>query len=169
MLLDTETIHYLRNHKSQITEELLEELRKTKEGKQLALDILETDKDQEEYYLDAFGNRMSFNGNRQIKKAYTKMNLSEVHLREIEKCSQDIEYFKNNYVKIKTPSGIGFPDLREYQDRFIQELTTDQEAYVVLFPRQCLNGDVRIKVKKNGKEGVESIEGLFNEYKRNSQ
>ena len=26
----------------------------------------------EEYYLDAFGNRISFNGNRRLKKAFTK-------------------------------------------------------------------------------------------------
>ena len=152
MILDKDTINYLKNHKSQITIELLNELRKTKEGKQIAIDILETERDEEEYYLDAFGNRISFNGNRQIKKAYTKMNLSEIHLKEIEKCSQDIEYFKNNYVKIKTPSGIGFPDLRPYQNKFIERLIADQESYVVLYPRQCIDGDTLLKIRMLIKE-----------------
>lgn len=137
MILDSETIEYLKNHKNLITHELLDELRKTKEGKNVALSILDTKKDQEEYYLDAFDGRISFNGNRKIKKAYTKMALSDIHLDEIERCSNDIDYFKDNYVKIKTPtSGINFPDLRPYQDKFIHELTSDQESYVVLFPRQ---------------------------------
>lgn len=136
MLLDKETIYYLKNHKEQINSELLNELRKTKEGKQIALDILETKKNEEEYYLDAFGNQISFNGNRQIKKAYTKIALMPIHLEEIEKCSKSIEYFRDNYVKIKTPSGINFPDLRKYQNEFISELATEQESYVVLYPRQ---------------------------------
>lgn len=135
-MLDEQTINFLKKHRNLITIDLLNELRITKEGKKVALDILDIEKDQEEYYLDAFGNRISFNGNRQIKKAYTKINLSEIHLKEIERCSQDIEYFKNNYVKIKTPRGIGFPDLRTYQNKFIHELTTEQESYVVLYPRQ---------------------------------
>ena len=163
MILDKDTINYLKNHKNQITIELLNELRKTKEGKQIAIDILETEKDEEEYYLDAFNNRISFNGNRQIKKAYTKMNLSEIHLKEIEKCSQDIEYFKNNYVKIKTPKGVGFPDLRPYQDRFIKELTTDQESYVVLFPRQCIDGDTLLKIRKNNQIYDVKIKDIYNE------
>ena len=136
MLLDKETIYYLKNHKEQINNELLNELRKTKEGKQIALDILETKKNEEEYYLDAFGNQISFNGNRQIKKAYTKIALMPIHLEEIEKCSKSIEYFRDNYVKIKTPNGINFPDLRKYQNEFISELATEQESYVVLYPRQ---------------------------------
>ena len=166
MILHKDAINYLKNHKSQITVELLDELRKSKEGKQIAIDILETERDEEEYYLDAFGNRISFNGNRQIKKAYTKMNLSEIHLKEIEKCSQDIEYFKNNYVKIKTPSGIGFPDLRPYQNKFIERLIADQESYVVLYPRQCIDGDTLLKIRKNNQIYDVRIKDIYNEHSK---
>ena len=76
MILDKNTIDALKKDKSLITFELLEALRaKGNEGKQICLDILETDKDEEEYYVDAYNNRISFNGNRDVKKAFTKMNL----------------------------------------------------------------------------------------------
>ena len=42
-------------------------------------------KDDEEYYLDAFGNRVSYNGLKVLKKEGTKLNLSEFHVNEIMK------------------------------------------------------------------------------------
>ena len=61
MILDTATINQLKENKSLITFELLEALRaKGNEGKQLCLDILDTKKDEEDYYLDAFGGRITF-------------------------------------------------------------------------------------------------------------
>ena len=132
------TIEHLRNNKHEITSELLKELRSHGNiGKQIALDILDLPKDNEQYYLDAFGSRMSFNGNRRLKKAFTKVSLSPIHFKELERCSNDIHYFKENYVKITTPKGLNFPDLRNYQDDFINVIIPDDnEAIVGLCPRQ---------------------------------
>lgn len=137
MILSNEQIELLKNNKNLITEELLDTLRKTKEGKSVALQILDIPKDDEDYYLDAFGSRISFDGNRQIKPCYTKIQLSDIQIKEIQKCSEDIDYFKANYVQFKTKSGIGFPDHRKYQDDFIHALNDDNDQYVVVFPRQA--------------------------------
>lgn len=137
MILSNEQIELLKNNKNLITEELLDALRETKEGKSVALQILDIPKDDEDYYLDAFGSRISFDGNRQIKPCYTKIQLSDIQIKEIQKCSEDIDYFKANYVQFKTKSGIGFPDHRKYQDDFIHALNDENDQYVVVFPRQA--------------------------------
>ena len=137
MILSSEQIELLKNNKNLITEELLDALRETKEGKSVALQILDIQKDDEDYYLDAFGSRISFDGNRQIKPCYTKIQLTDIQIKEIQKCSEDIDYFKANYVQFKTKSGIGFPDHRKYQDDFIHALNDENDQYVVVFPRQA--------------------------------
>lgn len=137
MILSTEQIKVLKENKELITSEILDELRKTKEGKSVALEILDIERDNEDYYLDAFGGRISFNGNRQIKPFHTKINLSDIHIQEIKRCSEDVDYFKNNYVQFRTKSGIGFPDHREYQEKFIHSLNNANEQYLVVFPRQA--------------------------------
>ena len=137
MILSDEQIELLKNNKNLITEELLDALRETKEGKSVALQILDIQKDDEDYYLDAFGSRISFDGNRQIKPCYTKIQLTDIQIKEIQKCSEDIDYFKANYVQFKTKSGIGFPDHRKYQDDFIHALNDEHDQYIVVFPRQA--------------------------------
>lgn len=137
MILSEEHIKLLKENKELITSEILDELRKTKEGKSVALEILDIERDSEDYYLDAFGGRIAFNGNRQIKPFHTKINLSDIHIQEIKRCSEDIDYFKNNYVQFRTKSGIGFPDHREYQEKFIHSLNNANEQYLVVFPRQA--------------------------------
>lgn len=137
MILSAEQIKVLKENKELITSEILDELRKTKEGKSVALEILDIERDNEDYYLDAFGGRIAFNGNRQIKPFHTKINLSDIHIQEIKRCSEDIDYFKNNYVQFRTKSGIGFPDHREYQEKFIHSLNNTNEQYLVVFPRQA--------------------------------
>lgn len=136
--MDKETIVYLRDNKDKITSELLSVLReKGNEGKQIALDILDLRCDDEQYYLDAFGNRMSFIGNRRLKKPFNKVNLAPIHLEELRKCAEDIHYFKDNYVKIKTKAGVNFPDLRPYQNDFIETLLPDEnESIIGLMGRQ---------------------------------
>ena len=101
------------------------------------MQILDIQKDDEDYYLDAFGSRISFDGNRQIKPCYTKIQLTDIQIKEIQKCSEDIDYFKANYVQFKTKSGIGFPDHRKYQDDFIHALNDEHDQYIVVFPRQA--------------------------------
>ena len=137
MILSAEQIKVLKENKELITSEILDELRKTKEGKSVALEILDIERDNEDYYLDAFGGRIAFNGNRQIKPFHTKINLSDIHVQEIKRCSEDIDYFTNNYVQFRTKSGIGFPDRREYQEKFIHSLNDENEQYLVVFPRQA--------------------------------
>lgn len=145
MLTDTE-VTQLKNNKDLITSELLDALRATKEGKNQALAILDLPKDDEEYYLDAFGNRISFHGDRLLKKQYTKLALSPIHLDELTKCFSDIRYFRDNYVRIRTPlNGVSFPDLRPYQNKIIEALQEDDEQYIILSPRQCVTGDTVIE------------------------
>ena len=175
-ILDNDTIQYFRRNKSEITPELLEALReKGNEGKQAVLDILDLEKDNEQYYLDAFGNRMSFNGNRRLKKSFTKVSISEIHQLELTKCAEDIHYFKENYVKIVTPKGINFPDLRSYQDDFINSILPDEnESIISLQPRQSgktvtlgiylawqflFNKDMNIGIAANkGKQAAEFLD-----------
>lgn len=161
-MLDKKTIEYVKEHKELITKEILDELRKTKEGKHIALEILDLPKDEEQYYLDAFGNRISNNGNRMIKKPFTKINLASIHIDEIKRCFESLDYFKNNYVQIKTPkTGVNFPDLRPYQDKFLEVLNSDKESIVSLQGRQCCDGNTKVTV--NGKETT--LKNLFEECK----
>lgn len=166
-----EVIEQYRTNKDAITSELLEELRSFgNEGKRIALEILDTDKDEEQYYLDAFNNRISFNGNRRLKKAFTKMALSNIHKEEISKCANDIHYFKDNYVKIKTKSGVNFPDLREYQNEFIDAILPDEDEDIIgLMGRQCCSAGVSLNVINNNINKEMSFEELFDECKTESK
>lgn len=72
-----ERIDYLRNNKTEITDEILKELRSYGvAGKQIALDILELKEDE---------------------------RISPIHLEEIRKCREDLFYFKDNYILILNP------------------------------------------------------------------
>lgn len=136
-IFNEDTIEYYKTHKDEITSELLTTLRMSgNEGKQIALDILDTEMDDCNYYLDAFGKRISHNGDRELKKAHTQMKLSPIHIEELKKCAADLNYFRENYVKIRTPKGINFPELRDYQNGFLQALLSDYESIVSLQPRQ---------------------------------
>lgn len=133
-----EVVAKLKANKDEITHELLETMREYgNEGKALALEILDLEKDEEQYYLDSFGHRISLNGNRRLKKPFTKVPTSKIHREEMKRCAEDIHYFKDNYVKIKTPHGVNFPDLRPYQNDFIDSIIPDEnEDNVGLLSRQ---------------------------------
>lgn len=133
-----EVVEHLKENKSEITHELLEAMRSFgNSGKKLALEILDLEKDHEQYYLDAFGNRISMDGNRRLKNPFTKLPLADIHKEEIRRCAEDVHYFKDNYVKIKTRNGINFPDIRPYQDRFLDSIIPDEnEDNVGLLSRQ---------------------------------
>jgi len=113
------------------------------------LEQIDTPKNQEGYYLDAFGERISFNGIRQLKKPYTKLNLNKHQQQEIKACHQDYFYFRTNYCKILTKSGIGRPEPRDYQVRLEKELVKGDDV-LAFFPRQCVTSDTLITV--NNKE-----------------
>lgn len=132
-----EVIQHYKTNKNLITSELLAELRSHgNEGKDIALEILDTEKSEDNFYLDAFGEKISNNGNRDQKKAFTQMKLSKIHLEEIEKCKNDLMYFKDNYVKILTKSGYTFPETRPYQVEFLKDMEGDDENIVSLQGRQ---------------------------------
>lgn len=84
--------------------------------------ILDIPKGTNGFYLDAFGNQVSYNGIATLKRQYVKLPLKQTHIDEIKKCSQDIFYFVNNYCKILTKSGIEFPEFRPYQQQFLELL-----------------------------------------------
>lgn len=137
-LFTPDIIKEYKDNKSLITSELLEAMRSFGNiGKKLALEILDFPKDDEQYYIDAFGNRCAFDGNRRLKKQFTKFNLSPIHKYEIEKCHSDIHYFKDNYIQIKTIYGINFPEMRTYQNEFLEVLDDDDnESVIGLMGRQ---------------------------------
>jgi hypothetical protein len=176
-IINAPTIEYLKNNKHEITQELIDAIRQHgNDGKSLVCDLLDMPKDNEQFYLDAFGNRMSFNGNRRLKKAFTKLDLSDIHKSEINRCREDIHYFKDNYVKIKTKQGVNFPDLRSYQNDFIDGLTPDDhEDNLGLMGRQsgksvstaiylahCFLFKKEINIGIVGNKGKQAMEFLSN-------
>ena len=166
-IFDRDTIQYLKENKDKITPELLEQLRSFgNKGKKIALEILDTVKDQEGYYVDSFNNRLSFNGNRGLKGAFSKLDLAEIHEIEIERCRNDIHYYKDNYIQIRTKDGINFPDLRVYQNEFIDVLEKDENEDILgLLPRQCCTAETLVHVEDNNQVKQMTMEELFNECK----
>ena len=162
-LFNQDTINYYKTHKEKITLELLDTLRsKGKQGKQIALDILDTEKTHDNYYLDAYGNKIAFLGDREVKRAFTPMKLYPIHEEELKRCAESLDYFRENYIKIRTKDGIDFPDMRPYQKGFLDALMSDYESIVSLQPRQCCSGKTKVNI--DGKEMY--MENLFNECKK---
>jgi len=132
-MLTVQEIEYFKNNKDAITPELLETLRsKGNKGKKIALQILDTEQDNEKFYLDAYGNRISYDGDRGLKKAFTDMKLSKIHKIELEKCANDIFYFINNYIQIQTKSGVTFPEQRDYQKELIEILNKQENENIII-------------------------------------
>ena len=102
-----ERINYLKDNKSEITEETLDELRTLGlVGKQIAVDILEL-KSEESY--------------------------SSIHLVELHKCLADVIYFKNNYIKIKTINGEVFTvndDKNKLQDKMLKGIDSHSKVKI---------------------------------------
>ena len=137
-LLTQKEIKYFQTHQNEITSDLLEALREQgKEGKQQALDILDLPKDEEAYSLDAFKNRISLNGDRTLKKPYTQINFSQIHIQEIERCLKDPLFFISNYIRVMTKTGVDFLDFRDYQMNYLKTLMDDSNENILhLAPRQ---------------------------------
>ena len=96
---------------------------------------LELPKDEEDYYLDAYGKRISFKGVRTLKTAFTKMPLQRGHIEEIVKCAQDFDYFRDNYCIILTKNGYDYVEPRAYQQRLCEDLT-NHHRIIALWSRQ---------------------------------
>ena len=92
------------------------------------LKLLDIPKNDEGYYLDAFGNSCSYNGIRTLKRPYTKLPLTQDHLTEIQKCSEDLFYFVRNYCRILTKTGVTFPEFRQYQIDFLEKMSTGNDV-----------------------------------------
>ena len=91
-----ERIDYLRNNKKEITSDILEDLRSYGiAGKQIAIDILELKEDE---------------------------RVSPVHLEEIQKCIDDVFYFKDNYILILNPD--------ELQNKLIKSISKYQKVQI---------------------------------------
>lgn len=137
-MLTDEEIKYFKENQNKITPELLNTLReKGNKGKNQALEILDMPKSPENYHLDAFSNPITFNGDRTLKKPYTPLKLSDIHIQEIEKCMESPNYFIDNYVKIMTKNGIDFVENRKYQKDFLDILINPKnEAILGKLPRQ---------------------------------
>ena len=136
------------------------------------LKLLDIPKNDEGYYLDAFGNSCSYKGIRTLKRPYTKLPLTQDHLTEIQKCSEDLFYFVRNYCRIITPFGVNFPEFRQYQIDFLKSLSAVGDN-VSSIPRQCVAGETEIIIDgidldENYKiidaEIEQSIEKVFNSY-----
>lgn len=141
-MLTKEEVEFFKENQDEITPELLALLRmQGNKGKHQALEILETPRNEKRFYLDAFGQAISFEGNKALKKAGTMMPLKPIHQYEIEKCADDFVHFRENYIQIMTPKGVNFPDIRDYQQRLIDAmLDDDNEEVVGLIGRQCIDG-----------------------------
>ena len=101
---NTDRINYLKNNKSEITTEILEELRSFgQEGKQLALDTLELKKGEK---------------------------LSDIHISEFKRCQEDVIYFRNNYVKLKKHNGIFFAETDKIQDEIINLIIKNRKVLI---------------------------------------
>jgi len=161
-----DVIKYYKNNKNEITSELLDTLREQgNEGKDIALQILDIPKDEDNYYLDHNNNQISYKRIPTLKGLNTKLLLSDIHIEEIERC-KDLYYYMNNYVKIVTKKGVTFPELRQYQLDFLDTILPDEhESIVGLLPRQCCSPDTKLKLKNKSI----SFEELFNECKQESK
>lgn len=149
MILSDGEIEYFKNNQNLITPELLEALRaQGNDGKRIALEILDLKQDDRKFYLDAFGGHISFDGNKSLKKIGTVLALTPIHESEIERCSNDFNHFRENYIRIKTPKGVNFPEVRDYQNRFIDAmLNDDYEDVTGLMGRQCVSGDTVLNMQ----------------------
>ena len=150
-LLTEEEIKHFKTHQTEITSELLETLRaQGKTGKSQALEILDLPKTDDQFYLDAYGEKIGYMGDRTSKRSYTKLPLSKIHFEEIERCYNDPMHFIRNYVKVMTPKGIDFLDFRKYQERFLQMLINPEiQNLLALQPRQCVAQDTKLTINNS--------------------
>ena len=107
----------------------------TNKEKERVLENLDLPKSLDGCYLDAFDKEVGYNGIKTLKRPYTKLPLTQIHINEIEKCSEDIFYFVRNYCRILTKEGVTFPEFRQYQIEFLRVLSTGNDV-VSSLPRQ---------------------------------
>lgn len=100
----------------------------TNKEKERVLENLDVPKSLNGCYLDAFEKEVGYNGIKTLKRPYTKLPLTQIHINEIEKCSEDIFYFVRNYCRILTKEGVTFPEFRQYQIDFLEKMSTGNDV-----------------------------------------
>jgi len=97
--------------------------------------LLDLEKNEVGFYKDIFGQGVSYNGIRTLRRAKSVLPTTKVHRNEMEKCANSFKYFRQHYVKIVTRDGIRRPEPRDYQERLENELISLEDV-VILYPRQ---------------------------------
>ena len=152
-----EHIEALRNNREQITSELLASIRA--KSRQDAIDVLDNPKNDKNQYIDSFGQPL-ISSMTSMRKPEAKVDLPPILVEELKKCANDVNYFKDNYVKIATPTkGIDFPEFRPYNKRYLDALCGEHEEVVGLMGRQCIDGKTQLTTNK----GIKTIKELFDE------
>jgi len=128
------------------------------------LEAIDTQKDENGFYLDAFGQKISFSGINGLRGADVKIPMSEMQQIEIKSAYEDYFYFRRNYCRILTKEGITRPEPREYQLNLEEQLVTGEDI-VVFFPRQCVAGNTKLKVNNEEITIKELYDSATNEFK----
>ncbi|WGA02347.1 putative large terminase [Campylobacter phage vB_Cj_QDYZ] len=114
---------------------MVEDIQQLKDDKIRYLNKL-LPQDENGYFLDISNQKVSYGNNPQLSYINTKLPLKEEHIIEIQKCSTDIIYFVESYVKIRSlDEGLVYPDLRDYQKELIQQYY-ENRFNIVLAGRQ---------------------------------
>lgn len=93
-------------------------------------------KDSENNFIDIYGRSVTYSGVKGLKKVGVQLPLTQIHIDEIIKCSQDIVYFAEHYVQILTPLGYRPVLLRDFQLDLLLQLR-DSNRNIVKLPRQA--------------------------------
>jgi len=120
------------------------------------LNMIDIEKDDKGYYLDSEDKQISYDGRKGMKKADVMLNLSAIHINEIQVSAKNFKYFRKNYCKILNKGFYSRPDPRPYQER-AEDAILSGDDIVMLFPRQCVSGDTLIYVDNT----IKPIKQLF--------
>ena len=77
-----------------------------------------------------------YRGNPKLLTGGEKLDYTKEQIDEIIKCSEDYEYFIYNYVYIKTHKGLEKPEVRQYQQRMLETIHSDNRV-LIMAGRQC--------------------------------
>jgi len=97
--------------------------------------LLEPRKNENGFYMDKYGQKVSYNGIRSLRRERVDMEFNALQKIEREKCVNSFKYFRNYYCFIVTKTGLARPEPRRYQISLEDELLS-LEDLVVLYPRQ---------------------------------
>jgi len=117
------------------------------------------------YYTDFYNKRVSYDNIRTLKSSHTELKLDLGHVCEIYKCNKSYKYFRSNYCKIITKSGIGRPEPRNYQVLAEDMMLTGDDG-LLFFPRQCINENTLVDIQNNNQKSTCSIKDLFDDCKK---